>query len=120
MKVAIVEDEFDYLHILKEFLEDLEFEVTPAVHPDKLTDVEKYDAFIMDVRIDKDRTAGIDFISKIQKEDRMKRDAVIIFISNYERDFPLVQDKLAQIPQYQWLDKPVDTVALENILRSIK
>lgn len=118
MKLLIIEDEDNYRQLLTEFLEDQNYEVKSADHPKKLTDecIENYDAFIIDVKLGDIRTAGIDYI--LENHQRLKQDALVIFVSNFGREND-IQERLVKVNQYrqfQWLDKPVDLVSLEQML----
>lgn len=120
MNVACVEDEYLYRRMIERFLKELGVQYECVPNPEKLNAVEDFDAFIMDVYIDNDRTAGIDFILKIQKEGRLKAGAVIIFLTNYGRDQFDIPEKLAQIPKYTWMDKPINFSEVENLLMKEK
>jgi DNA-binding response OmpR family regulator len=122
MKVAFVEDDPSYRQILTEFLDDQDYQVDSAEHPSKLyiERIEDYDAFIMDVQMGNDRTAGIDFIYKIHQENHLNPKALVIFISNFGTEDEDIQKRLEQIRnflEYRWLDKPVNLVLLEQMLR---
>ena len=117
MKVVLVEDDYTYRTMISEFLEDLGYVVVEASHPDKLQSVEGCQAFIMDVMIFSNRTAGIDYIIDLQTQQRIQDDTLVIFISNFGRESQAVQDRLDQVRQYEWLDKPVDLPTLRRLLR---
>jgi CheY-like chemotaxis protein len=120
MKVALVEDDFSYRKMMSDFLEDLGYLVVQADQPEKLEGIERCDAFIMDVMIPPNRTGGIDYIIDLQTRERINDDTLVIFISNFGRESKEIQDRLAQIKNYEWLDKPVDLVTLERLLRQKK
>lgn len=117
MKVAVVEDDYAYRTMLSEFLEDQGYEVIKADAPEKLKGFDDCDAFIMDVSIPPDRMAGINFICKIQIEAKIRSDAMVVFISNFGRDSQEIEDRLARVTRYEWLDKPVNLVTLAKLLK---
>ena len=117
MKVVLVEDDYSYRTMMSGFLEDLGYIVVRADHPDKLESIEGCNTFILDVMIYSNRTAGIDYIIDLQTRGQIKDDALVIFISNFGRDTQEIQDRLAQIKKYEWLDKPVNLPSLEKLLK---
>lgn len=118
MKVALLEDDYAYRQILTEFLDDQGYEYTPADHPGRLEDeeIESFEALIVDVMIGNDRAAGIDFILRIQ--ERLRKDALLVFITNFGRESQLVEERLARVRHpFKWLEKPVNTVTLGEMLQ---
>ena len=120
MKIAIFDDDHDYRMMLTEFIEDNGFGVETVDRPDKLTKPDQFDVFIIDVAASnapKDRTAGIDYIHALETEGKIKPEALVIFISNFGRDYARVQDALDQIRnKYIWLDKPINYATLSRLI----
>ncbi|MCD4697455.1 MAG: response regulator [Bacteroidales bacterium] len=118
-RIVIIDDDYTTLDILSDFFEDYNYTVLRCASIEKAKEgnLTKDDIFIVDIMIDEERTAGVDFVLKLTDKPEF-RDTKFIFISNFGKR--KVEEKLNQLKNKivvnynNWFDKPVLTSDLLN------
>lgn len=113
MRIAVVDDDFTARTLISDFLKDEGHEVTVVDSPNKLSDIQEYDAIVMDVMIGSERYAGIDYI--LRQKETIGPSTQVIFISNFGRG-TAIMSRLKDVDAYRWLDKPIDLPELAEII----
>ena len=118
-KIAVVDDDYTARVLITEFLEDEGYEVISVENPKNIGHhIEDCSVIIMDVRIEFDRYAGLDYILEQQKNQKIDPSTRIIFISNFGYDTQEMRTRLQEVGKYTWLDKPLEMTELRRILKS--
>jgi len=118
-RIVIIDDDYTTLDILSDFFEDYNYTVLrcESIEKAKEGNLTKDDIFIVDIMIDEERTAGVDFVLELTNDPQF-RDTMFIFISNFGKI--KVEEKLNQLKNKivinynNWFDKPVLTSDLLN------
>ena len=119
-KVILLEDDDTMCDLIADFLDDegYYFDVFNSVKEagDK---VQPMDILIVDVRIEGNPSAGVDFVLALKKEIPKFSNRKVIFISNFEKE--PVDPKLQELEgQYIWLSKPFDMLELDQAIEEVK
>lgn len=119
IKVAVVDDDYTTRTLVVDFLTDRQCDVIWSEDPGQLPELGNYQALIMDVMIEKNRYAGIDYILELQQKGKLNPDTLVVFISNFGRESEEIKTRLAQIEKFIWLDKPINWARFARILRQV-
>jgi DNA-binding response OmpR family regulator len=119
-RVVLIEDDDTICDLISDFLDDeeYEFDVFNSIEEAK-SKVKTTDILIVDVMINRKRSAGVDFVLDLKKNLPEFSRKKVIFISNYERK--PVDPKLQELEgQYSWLNKPFDMLELDLAIEEVK
>ena len=120
-KIVVVDDDYTARTIIADFLEDEGYDVISVENPENIgVHIADCSVIIMDVMIESDRFAGLDYILEQQKNQKIGLSTSIIFISNFGYDRPEMQSRLQKVGKYTQLDKPVEMTELRQILKSME
>ena len=117
MKIAVVDDDYTARTLISEFLEDEGHSGVSAAHPDKLQNIPSFGAIVMYVFIGTERHGGIEYILRKREEKEISSDNLVIFVSNFGRDSLEIVRLLDQVGDFEWLDKPIEMLELDRIIR---
>ncbi len=136
MKACVVDDDYTSLVLLKDYLEDMGWDVLLFSHPEKISEkgttlVEELSdkstkLLVMDVRFGKDAdglTKGLKVTETLANEGKLNQNCRVVFISQFGKvrvQFDSVEKTLlSKEINFDWLDKPVDFVSLNQIVQNI-
>jgi DNA-binding response OmpR family regulator len=123
MRIAVVDDDYTALTIISDYLKDEGYDVVKAFDPDELQDVESFDVIIMDVMIAPDRTKGIRYIRDLAKKKVITRDKLVIFITNFGREYEEIPNLLEEVGKYidfEFYDKGFDISFFQTLRQKIE
>lgn len=116
-RVIVIEDDYTAMSVISDFLKDEGYDVHCFDTPKNLKDIVlPTDTIIVDIRIEPDPSAGIDFIISLRKNIPQFVNSKTIFISNFGRSS--IEDKLQLLEpdSFVWLDKPLEMIDLAEAI----
>ena len=119
-RVVLIEDDDTMCVLIHDFLDDegYDFEVFNSIKKAR-DNVKPMDILIVDVMINKKRSAGVDFVLELREKFLEFSARKVIFISNFGRG--PIDKKLKQMEnQYIWLNKPFDMLELAKGIEEVK
>lgn len=136
MKACVVDDDSTSRVLLGDYLQDEGWKVVTFVHPDKPSEVgtslveelsdKETRLLIMDIRFGRDADGlekGLNTVKKLAKEGKLKSECAVLFVSQFGRDRIQIDSVYESLEErgidFNWLDKPVDTVFLNDIINTI-
>ena len=136
MKACVVDDDYTSRVLLKDYLEDMGWDVLLFSHPENKTEHgtslaeelsdNKTKLLVMDVRFGRDAdglTKGLKVTEILANEEKLNQDCRVVFISQFGKvrvQFDSVEKTLlTKGIHFEWLDKPVDFVSLNQIVQNI-
>jgi DNA-binding response OmpR family regulator len=118
MKIAVFDDEPDIRTLIEESLKDEGHEIlTLAKTPEELERIDECDVLIIDVKAPNDRFAGIKYVIRQRSMNKIRPEAIVIFISSFGRDKKEIKLLLEKTGDYRWLDKPIEIAVLLDIIK---
>ncbi len=137
MKACVVDDDFTSRTLMRDYLNDMGWDVLLFNHPDgtpepdnkTLPDALSQDdinLLVMDVRFGKDAEGvfkGLKETKKLAEKGHLSSRCKVIFISQFGKDideFEKVKKTLDEKGiENWWLDKPLDFVELDGIIQQV-
>ena len=136
MKACVVDDDYTSRVLLKDYLEDMGWDVLLFSHPENKTEHgtslaeglsdNKTKLLVMDVRFGRDAdglTKGLKVTEILANEGKLNQNCRVVFISQFGKvrvQFDSVEKTLlSKKITFDWLDKPVDFVLLNLIVQDI-
>lgn len=119
-RVIIIEDDYTVRDIISDFLEDEGYNFLSFDSTEKAREIIKStDILIVDVRIETNPSAGVDFVISLRNNNYQFSTTKTIFISNFGKS-PEIEQKLQQIGkdgrEYIWIGKPLEMSELANAI----
>jgi DNA-binding response OmpR family regulator len=118
-RAVIIEDDDTARDIISDFLEDEGYKVLSFDSTKKAEEVvQPTDILIVDVRIGKEPSAGVDFVISLRENNPQFKATKTIFISNFGR-FKQIEEKLQQLEgKFIWIDKPLEMFQLAHAIEN--